>query len=98
LIWSGLEYAPGDPVRVCVRHRDQAVTASDDGGAIERAGRPAGWRAAADRVAGELVVNVTRWGVVTLPVVRVGPGEDAIVARIAEASRWLYQELLELTG
>jgi hypothetical protein len=45
-----------------------------------------------------LVVNVTRWGVVTLPVVRVGPGEDAIVARIAEASRWLYQELLELTG
>jgi hypothetical protein len=45
-----------------------------------------------------LVVNVTRQGVLTLPVVRVGPGEDAIVARIAEASRSLYQELLELNG
>jgi hypothetical protein len=43
-----------------------------------------------------LVVNVTRRGVVTLPVVRVGPGEQAIVSRIAEASRSLYQDLLEL--
>jgi hypothetical protein len=42
-------------------------------------------------------VNVTRQGVVTLPVVRVGPGERAIVARIGEASRALYQDLLELT-
>jgi hypothetical protein len=98
LIWSGLEYAPGDPVRVCVRHRDQAVTVTDEGGAVERAGRPAGWRAAAERVADERVVNITRQGVLTLPVVRVGPGEQAIVARVAEASQALYQDLLELAG
>jgi hypothetical protein len=33
---------------------------------------------------------------VSLPVVRVGPPEDEVVRRIGEASRALYQELLEL--
>jgi hypothetical protein len=83
-IESSLSYTPGDPVTVSVSHREQAVTVSDDGGAIERAGAPQGWRLAADRVA-------------SVPVVRVGPGEDVIVRRIAEASLALYQELLELS-
>src|ERR1700683_3146341 len=88
---------PGDPVRVRVRHREHAITVSDEGAAVERAGAPHGWRHATDRVAAELDVNVSRHGVVSLPVVRVGPGEDAIVRRIAEASLALYQELLELS-
>ncbi len=97
-IESSLSYTPGDPVTVSVRHREQAVTVSDEGGAIERAGAPGGWPTAADRVASELDVNVSRHGVVSLPVVRVGPGEHVIVGRIAEASLALYRELLELSG
>jgi hypothetical protein len=96
-IESSLVYAPGDPVTVSVCHREQAVSVSDERGAIERSGAPQGWRLAADRVASELDVNVSRHGVVSLPVVRVGPGEDVIVQRIAEASLALYQELLELS-
>jgi hypothetical protein len=95
---SPLSYTPGDPVRVSVSHREQAVSVSDDGGAIERAGAAQGWRLAADRVASELDVNVSRHGVVSLPVVRVGPGEEAIVRRIGEASLAFYQELLELSA
>jgi hypothetical protein len=96
-IESSLVYRPGEPVTVSVRHREQAISVSDQGGAIERAGAPEGWRVAADRVASELDVNVSRHGVVSLPVVRVGPGEDVIVRRIAKASLALYQELLELS-
>jgi len=46
----------------------------------------------------EQAINVSRHGVVSLPVVSVGPGETAIVARIGEASRALCQELLELAA
>jgi hypothetical protein len=42
-------------------------------------------------------VNITRQGVVWLPVVAVGPGEQAVVRRIAEASLALYQDLLALS-
>lgn len=93
---TGLSYAPGDPVLVHVQHRDQRTTVTDDGGAVARAGQQAGWRNVADRFADELVVNITRQGVVCLPVVPVGPPEGAIVQRIAGASLALYQDLLEL--
>jgi len=73
------------------------VTVTDDGAARDRAGAPPRSREAAGRISAEFDVNVSRRGVVSLPVVRIGPGEDAIVARIAGASRALYQELLELT-
>jgi hypothetical protein len=33
---------------------------------------------------------------ISLPVVPVGPSEEQVVRRIAEASRAFYQELLEL--
>src|SRR3984957_14455868 len=92
-IESSLEYTPSDPVVLSVRHREQSVTFSDEGAGIERAGAPQGWRVAAARVASELDVNVSRHGVVSLPVVRVGPGEGVIVQRIGEASLALYQEL-----
>jgi hypothetical protein len=95
MVDTGLEYLPGDPVRVRVQRREQRVTVTDDGGAVRRAGRPRGWRDAVDRVLGEFDVNISRDGVVTLPVVRVGPGEERVVDRIGRASLSLYQELLE---
>jgi hypothetical protein len=56
----------------------------------------AGWREAVVRLDRDLIVNVSHRGVVSLPVVAVGPGVDSIVRRIAEASLGFYQELLEL--
>jgi Helix-turn-helix domain len=95
---TGLEYMPGDPVRVRVVRREHRIDVTDDGTAIEKAGQPSGWRRAAHRVAEELVVNVSAHGVISLPVVRAGPAEERIVRRIAEASLALYQDLLELEG
>ena len=50
----------------------------------------------ARRIADEFRVNLSRNGVVWLPVVPVGPPEEAIIRRIAQASLAFYQELLEL--
>jgi hypothetical protein len=58
----------------------------------------AGWLTIAGRLERDLDVNITRQGVVWLPVVALGPGEHALVKRIAEASLALYQDLLELGG
>jgi hypothetical protein len=96
VIDTGLEYLPGDPVNVTVIHRERRITVTDHGGAVARAGRPPGWRGAVERVLAELDVNISRDGVVSLPVVGAGIGEAAIVDRISVASLSLYQELLEL--
>jgi hypothetical protein len=95
---SGLDYAPGDPVRVRVLRREHRISATDGGAAIERAGRPARWRGAVQRVNSEWDVNISHAGVISLPVVALGPGEECVVRRIAEASLGLYQELLDLEG
>jgi hypothetical protein len=89
------EYLPGDPVALRITRR-RLVYVSDEGGAVARAGKPPGWRAVAERLADELVVNIGRSGAVSLPVSRGGPGFDAIVERVAQASLALYEELLEL--
>jgi hypothetical protein len=91
-----LRYNTNDPVSVSVVHRAQRVFVTDDCGAVERAGRPEGLHTVFDRIARSLDVNVHRTGEVWLPVVAVGPSEEAITARIADASLALYQELLEL--
>lgn len=96
LLETGLEYRPGDPVRVRTVHRGHRTSVSDDGAAVARAGRPAAWRDAAARTAEELVVNISRQGVVSLPVVRAGPSEAEVIRRIAEASLRFYEELLDL--
>jgi Ankyrin repeats (3 copies) len=95
-VTTELAYGPGDPVRVTVTRRAQRTSISDAGGAVRRAGRPGGWLAIAGRLERDLNVNITRPGVIWLPVVAVGPGEHALVNRIAEASLALYQDLLEL--
>src|SRR5579864_7498953 len=95
LVETGLEYAPGDPVVLRVaQHKFPYVR--DDGAAVERTGRPPGWRVVAERLARELDVNISRGGVVSLPVVPAGAGLDAIVERVGDASLTLYQELLDL--
>lgn len=93
---TGLEYAPGDHVVVRVVRRDHRTTISDDGAAVLRAGRPAGWRDVARAVEDGLVVNVSRSGSVFLPCVPEGPDSDEVVRRIGVASLALYQDLLEL--
>jgi hypothetical protein len=105
VIDAGLEYRPGDPVRVRVLgggggvgRRARPTSVTDDGAAISKAGRPPRWREAAHRLERELDVNFSHRGVVSLPVVAAGPGVEAIVARIAAASLAFYQELLELDG
>ncbi|HZR96352.1 MAG TPA: ankyrin repeat domain-containing protein [Gaiellaceae bacterium] len=92
---TGLEYTPGEAVRLRV---DVArfPYVSDEGRAVGLAGTPDGWRAAAERIAEERSVNISRGGIVSLPVVAAGPGYEAIVDRIARASVELYEELLEL--
>ena len=98
IVETGFAYVPGDPVRVRIVRRDRRTRVTDDGGAVARAGRPAGWRVVAERIADEVVVNVSRHGVVSLPVSSRGPGLEVLVQRIGEASLALYQEMLELDG
>ncbi len=95
---TGLAYRPGEPVRLRVTRRERRLTVSDTGVALAQAGRPAGWRAVAERLERELDVNVSGTGAVWLPVVAVGPPLHAVEERIAEASLAFYQELLELAG
>jgi hypothetical protein len=93
---TGFEYRPGEPVLVHVIRREHRVVVSDEGEAMARAGRVPGWKAAAELVEHESGVNFNGRGVLSLPVVAAGPGLEAIVRRIGEASLMFYEELLEL--
>jgi len=95
---TGLEYLPGDRVRLRVVHREQRTSVSDEGAALERAGCPTGWREVAQRIENDLVVNVSRQGTVWLPLSPrgCGLGEEEVIRRIGEASLALYQDLLDL--
>ena len=46
---TDIAYRAGDPVLIRVRRREQRYDLTDDGGAVERAGRPPGWLAAAQQ-------------------------------------------------
>ena len=95
---TGLEYVPGDRVVVHVVQRDRRTTITDEGAAVARAGRPAGWRDVARAIEDDLIVNVGRSGRIFLPCVPKGPDADEVVRRIGEASLALYQDLLELAS
>jgi hypothetical protein len=77
--------------------RGHRVNVTDDGAALRLAGCPPRWRGASRRICDEFIVNVSRHGVVSLPVVRVGPPEADIVERIGRASLAFYQDLLDLS-
>jgi hypothetical protein len=93
---TGFEYRPGEPVLVHVIRRERRLLVSDAGEAMAKAGRVPGWKAAAALVEHESDVNFNGRGVVSLPVVPAGPGLEAIIRRIGEASLMFYEELLEL--
>jgi hypothetical protein len=93
---TGLKYRTGEPVCVWVLRREGRVSVSDHGEALQKAGAAPGWERACARVHAELEVNISRGGVVSLPVVAVGPGEAAVAQRIGRASLVFFQELLEL--
>jgi hypothetical protein len=98
LLDSGLTYGGERPVVVLARKREGRYLFSDQGAAIEAAGRPGGWRDVAERVAGEYIVNVSRHGVVSLPATsrQERAWNSSLPGRIAEASHAFYAELLEL--
>ena len=68
----------------------------DDGGAaVALAGRPHGWRDVARIIEDEYCVNVSRHGLVFLPVSGCLP-VDEVEARIAAASSAFANDLLDL--
>jgi hypothetical protein len=96
ILETGLQYRPGEPVLVRVSRREHRIEVSDDGAAFEKAGRAQTWQTAADRVLEQYIVNISRHGVISLPVMPLG--QQQVVQRIAEASLALYQEILDLEG
>ena len=92
---TALAYAPARPVRVAVRARGGRVEIDDAGGAVAMAGRPPGWREAAERAVAELGWNVTRDGVVFVQVAADRDVED-LVRRTAEASLAVRDAILAL--
>jgi hypothetical protein len=97
LVDSGLEYRPGEPVLVRVVRRGGRIELSDEGRGVALAGRPPGWRDAVERlVQEEYWLNLSRHGEIFVPVVRAGPGLGPLLARVADASRAVYQEILDL--
>ena len=94
---SGLVYREDEPVVVLLRKRGHRYDLQDDGRAAALAGKPMGWRErAVDLVEGEFFLNVSRDGVVFVPAVEGGVDIRWLAGRVAEASRALYQELLDL--
>jgi hypothetical protein len=90
---TGLTYGPGEPADVVVRKRGWRFDISDGGRAVELAGRTPGWLEVAERVVEARALNINRRGVVF---VQCNESRlDSLVARVAECSVALYEELLD---
>jgi hypothetical protein len=93
VVSTGLGYAPDHAVEVTVRKRGWRFDVSDNGRAVELAGRPAGWRDVAEDVVESFAINVNRRGVVF---VQANTARlDALTIRVAECSVALYEALLD---
>ena len=92
---TGLFYLAGRPVRISVRRREHRYDIDDTGAAVAIAGRPPGWREAAERVVNAVGWNVNRDGVVFVPAVE-GRDIDALVQRTAEVSVAVLDAILEM--
>jgi ankyrin repeat protein len=92
---TGRSYLPGRPIRVSVRRRGIRYEIDDMGTAVAIAGRPPGWREAAERVVAAHGWNVTRAGSVSVAAVE-GRDIDALVARTGEVSAEVLEALLAL--
>lgn len=94
---SGLFYREDEPVVVRLRKRGGRYDLDDGGRAVELAGTSPGWRErAVEVVDGEFSLNVSREGAVFVPAVEGGVDLGWLAGRVAEASRALHQELLDL--
>jgi hypothetical protein len=93
IVSPGHEYRPGEAVEVVVRKRGWRFDISDAGRAVAVAGSPPGWQEVAERVVDGHALNVNRRGVVFVQANEAR--RDALVARVAECSAALYEELLE---
>ena len=93
---TDLSYMPGRPVRIRIRHREQRYDIDDMGTAVAIAGRPQGWRAAAERAVRALNWNVNRDGVVLMRTLERRRNVDQTIQRTAEASVAVLDALLEL--
>jgi ankyrin repeat protein len=91
----GMTYVPGRPINVRVRRRGTRYDIDDVGGAVAVAGRPPGWREAAERVVAELGWNVNRDGVVFVQAVE-GRDIEVLVRRTGEASAAVLDAVLAL--
>jgi hypothetical protein len=90
---SGLAYADGEPVEILVRKRLYRYMLSDRGRAIEKSGKPPGWREAAERAVEPM--NVDRQGIVFVPTVA-GPHLPRLIERLADASRAVHEAVIVL--
>jgi len=93
IVPTELAYAPDDPVTVTVRKRGWRFDVSDAGRAVQRAGVQNDWQEVAERVVDEYAININRRGVVF-----VQSNEhhlSSLIARVAECSVALHQELLD---
>jgi hypothetical protein len=90
-----LSYAPGRPVRIAVRRRENRYDIDDMGAAVELAGRPDGWLAAAQRTVGQLGWNINRDGVVVMQGFE-GRDVDDLIRRTGDASLAVFEALLAL--
>jgi hypothetical protein len=91
---TGLTYDGIEPVPVIVRKRGSRYDISDRGAAVRKAD-VAGWRETAERTVAEEGFNVTRTGVVFVPV-REGRDIPEIAGRLARLSLAVYADLLAL--
>ena len=95
---SGVPYGDGENVPIRLRKRDRRYVLDDIGTAARKAGTSLRRRElfeAADRFVAGRGVNVSREGVVFVPAVE-GRDLARLAILVAEVSRALYAELLEL--
>ena len=96
---TGLTYDGITPVRVHVTKRERRLSISDDGGAVAAAGVNPKRLAFDDHITdGVYSVNISRKGVVWVPVVDRGDAREwieKVIELVAEGSATLYDALLE---
>ena len=91
VIDTGTAYRRGEPVLIRVRRYD----ITDEGRAVQQAGRAPGWLERANRVVDADGFNINRRGVVFVPAVA-GRDIALLAVRLADASRAVYLAVLEL--
>ena len=94
---TGQSFVAGEPVQIFVRKRGRRYDLDDRGRATQLAGKPNGWLPVAERVVAEEGFNVNRAGVVFVPAVE-GRDLALLAMRLADMSRAVFAELLELPG